>query len=328
MISIVIPVFNEAQLIPTLYDRLEAAAQTWGDVSEVIVVDDGSTDRSKEMLMELSAKNPRWKVLSFARNFGHQKAIAAGIHYTSGEVVAVMDADLQDPPEELKRFLDKWREGYQVVYAIRTRRKENIFKRMAYAAFYRLLNHIASIDIPLDSGDFCVMDRSIVNVMRALPERTRFVRGLRTWAGFKQTGIKYERHERYAGEAKYTLTSLFKLAFDGIVSFSSLPLKLASWLGVCFCVASFLFIALVLFWRTTGVLIFGMRPSNALGWTSLVSLILFVSGLQMLLIGIIGEYLARVFDEVKGREPWVIADASGFTGPVQFQKIGWHVPSR
>lgn len=328
MISVVIPVFNEQELIPTLYERLDKAAQSWGDDYEIIIVNDGSSDRSRELLAKISEKNPRWKLLSFARNFGHQKAIAAGIHYTSGDVVAVMDADLQDPPEELGRFLAKWREGYQVVYAVRTQRKENIFKRFAYAAFYRILNRIASIDIPLDSGDFCVMDRVIVDVMRALPERTRFVRGLRTWAGFKQIGLTYERHERYAGEAKYTLPKLFKLAFDGIISFSNLPLKLASWGGVLLCAASFLIIALVLLWRATGVTIFGMQPSFALGWTSIVSLILFLSGVQMLMVGIIGEYLARIFDEVKAREPWIIADARGFEKPMPFEKIGWHVPTR
>lgn len=332
MISIVIPIYNEEAIIPELYSRLDAAArklaEQHGGSYEVIAIDDGSRDRSKEMIRALAAKNPSWKLLSFSRNFGHQKAVAAGIHYSRGDAVVIMDADLQDPPEELHRFLDKWREGYQVVYAVRTQRKENIFKRIAYAAFYRILRRIASIEIPLDSGDFCVIDRSIVEVMRSLPERTRFVRGLRTWAGFRQIGVAYERHERQAGESKYTLSKLFGLAFDGIVSFSSVPLKLASWLGVCFCVASFVIIGLVFAWRISGVTVFGMAPQNALGWTSLVSLMLFLSGIQMLLMGVIGEYLARVFDEVKAREPWIIGDAVGFDGQFEFERLGWHVQEK
>lgn len=327
MISIVLPVFNEQDVLPRLYERLTAAARSWDSTYEVIVVDDGSTDGSLGQLFALHQRDPRWKVLSFSRNFGHQRAISAGIHYARGDAVVIMDADLQDPPEELGRFLDQWRAGYQVVYAVRTRRKENICKRLAYASFYRLLRLVASISIPLDSGDFCVMDRSVVEVLKSLPERTRFVRGLRSWAGFRQIGVAYERHARQAGTVKYTVAKLFKLAFDGILSFSSLPLKLSSWLGIGQCALSLVLIAMVLTWRWSNTQILGMNPANAIGWTSLCSLILLLSGLQMLVIGIIGEYLARVFDEVKARPPWIIADARGIEPAPAEISLGWFVPA-
>lgn len=311
MISIVIPAHNEEQVLPALYERITHAARTWGEPYEVLVVDDGSTDATLEMLERIHLDDPRWKVLSFSRNFGHQCAVSAGIHYAQGDAVIIMDADLQDPPEELRRFLNKWREGFDVVYAIRTKRKEHLFKRLAYAGFYRILRRVADIDIPLDSGDFCLMDRKVVDVLRSLPERTRFVRGLRSWAGFKQTGVRYERDARYAGEVKYTLTKLCKLAADGVLSFSNWPLRFASWMGVFLCMGSFAVLGMVVLWWAFNVQIFGMAPRQALGWTSLCSLILLLSGMNMLFLGIIGEYLARVFDEVKARPSWVLSRSLG-----------------
>lgn len=323
MISIVIPVYNEEDVLPQLFDRLQTAAAQWKMDYEVILVNDGSRDRSNDIMATFHRRDPRWKVLGLSRNFGHQAAISAGIHYTRGDVVVLMDADLQDPPEELQRFLDKWREGYQVVYAIRTKRKENIFKRVAYAAFYRLLKRVASIDIPLDSGDFCVMDRSVVEVLRSLPERVRFVRGLRSWAGFRQTGLAYERQARQAGEPKYTLTKLMKLALDGIFAFSSVPLKLANWAGIGLCAGSLCLLVVLLAWWSLDMEWMGMRPGAALGWTSLCSLILLLSGVQMLILGIIGEYVARVFEEVKGRPPWIIGQALGFSSEQATAGLGW-----
>lgn len=325
MITIVLPVYNEEEVLAQLYERLTAAAQSWGEDYEVLVVDDGSTDNSAEMLQGIHWHDPRWKVLTFSRNFGHQSAVSAGIHYSTGDAVVVMDADLQDPPEELRRFLDKWREGYQVVYAIRANRKESVLKRFAYAAFYRVLRRIASIEIPLDSGDFCVMDRQIVDVLRALPERARFVRGLRSWAGFRQIGITYDRPAREAGRTKYRLSMLMRLAFDGLLSFSNVPLRIAGWLGGAFCLLSVLLTAALIVWWASDVSVFGMHPSNAAGWTSLCSLLLMLSGIQMLVIGVIGEYLARVFDEVKAREPWIISSASGFQRDTIRTPVGWHV---
>ena len=328
MISVILPFHNEQETLPALYPRLTAAAQTWGADYEVIAIDDGSTDSTAGMLDAICREDPHWKLLRFSRNFGHQAAVSAGIHYSSGDAVVVMDSDLQDPPEQLHRFLAKWREGYQVVYAIRTKRKENIFKRAAYYLFYRLLKRLSSIDIPLDSGDFSVIDRSVVNVLKLLPERTRFVRGLRSWAGFRQVGVAYERDARYAGEVKYTFRKLVQLAINGILSFSSAPLRLASWLGVTLCGLSVTLVMLLVVWRLANFEILGMKPGNSVGWTSLISLILFLSGIQMLVIGMIGEYLARVFDEVQGRPPWIIGYARGFEPEQLAAPVGWCVSER
>jgi len=312
MISVVIPIHNEEANLPELYNRVTRAAATWGDDYEVIPVDDGSTDTSRKYLEGLHRHDPRWKVLSFSRRFGHQTAISAGLFYSGGDVVAVMDGDLQDPPEELGRFLEKWREGYDVVYAIRTKRKEGLFKRVCYMLFYRVLHRLASLDMPLDAGDFCVMDRAVVDVLRAMPERNRFVRGLRCWSGFRQLGLPYERAARYAGTPKYTFSRLVRLAVTGILLFSSVPLRLAAWAGFCLCALSLLSVPVILVWALANVPIFGMHPRDAAGWTSLVSLICLMAGLQLLAMGVIGQYLARVFDEVQGRPPWVIAYAMGF----------------
>ncbi len=325
MISVILPFHNEQETLPALYPRLTAAAQTWVEDYEVIAIDDGSTDATAGMLDAICREDPLWKLLRFSRNFGHQAAVSAGIYYSSGDAVVVMDSDLQDPPEQLHRFLDKWREGFHVVYAIRTKRKENLFKRTGYFLFYRILSKLSTIDIPLDAGDFCVMDRSVVEVLKRLPERTRFVRGLRSWAGFRQIGVAYERDARYAGEVKYTFRKLVQLGINGILSFSSAPLRLASWLGVMLCGLSAALIVLLISWRLANVEIVGMKPGNSVGWTSLISLILFLSGMQMLVIGAIGEYLARVFDEVQGRPPWIIGYARGFPAEEDPSRLGWCV---
>lgn len=309
--SLVIPVFNEQQTIPRLYERVTAAAETWGGEFEIVCVDDGSTDLTAELLEELHLRDPRWKTVSFSRNFGHQAAVSAGLTYASGEAVGVIDGDLQDPPEMLKEMFARWESGYEVVYAVRASRKENLFKRTAYKTFYRILQKCATVKIPLDSGDFCVMDRKVVDVMNSLPERTRFLRGLRTWSGFRQTGIEYDRDARDQGESKYTLSKLFRLAFDGILGFSALPLRMASFLGLAFCGTSALLVLLLVLWRLSNVTVLGMHPANSMGWTSLVSIGLFLSGMQMLMLGIVGEYIARIFDEVKGRPGWIVASTSG-----------------
>lgn len=326
MISVVIPVFNEQETLPTLYARVAAAAETWGDDWELILIDDGSTDKSWSLMEDLNARDPRVKALSFSRNFGHQTAVSAGLRYTRGDAVVVMDADLQDPPEEVIHFLNKWREGYQVVYAVREQRKENVFKRTAYYTFYRLLAWMSSIRIPLDAGDFCVMDRVVVAWLNALPERNRFVRGLRSWLGFKQTGLAYERKVRLAGEAKYTFRKLLKLAFDGLVSFSFKPLRLVGMFG--FFSALLAFLGMV---YTILVLIFDIRLNpldksihDVPGYTSLMLAILFLGGVQMLSMGILGEYLGRIFDEVKQRPLFVVRQEIGFA----FSSPGPHLKER
>lgn len=310
--SLVIPVFNEQETIPRLYQRVSAAADRWDGDYEIICVDDGSTDLTAELLDDIHRRDSRWKKVSFSRNFGHQAAVSAGLSYASGDVVGIIDGDLQDPPELLEKMFSRWADGYDVVYAVRASRKENIFKRFAYKSFYRLLQASASIEIPLDAGDFCVMDRKVVRVLNSLPERTRFVRGLRTWSGFRQTGIEYDRDQRDDGESKYTLSKLFRLAFDGILGFSALPLRIASFMGFAFCACSALLVLTLIAWRMSDLTVLGMHPANSMGWTSLVSIGMFLSGVQMLMLGIVGEYIARIFDEVKGRPAWIVADANGF----------------
>src|SRR4051794_11202403 len=235
VLSIVLPCFNEQEVLPQTYARMRAMAgefERWGLDYELVFVNDGSSDTTTEALNRLAAQDRHVRAVHLARNFGHQAAVTAGLSVARGEVVAVMDCDLQDPPEILPQFLAKWREGFQVVYAIRKKRKEWFGKRLAYWAFYRLLAAVSDLDIPLDSGDFCVMDRSAVNLLNSLPERQRFVRGLRTWIGLRQTGIEYARPARAAGQPQYTFSKLVKLAMDGLVSFSSVPLKMVTRLGL------------------------------------------------------------------------------------------------
>lgn len=312
MISVVIAALNEEEVLERLVRRINRAADTWQDDFEVIVVDDGSTDLTPVILDDIHERDPRWRVVTLSRNFGHQSAVSAGLAHANGDAVVILDADLQDPPEVVDQLLERWREGFDVVYAVRTRRKEGILKRLCYTGFYRVLSMLSSIPIPLDSGDFCLLDRRVVDVLNALPERSRFLRGLRRWAGFRQIGVAYERDARLAGDSKYSWSKLVRLALDGIFSLSSAPLKLASVLGIGLCSASILLMTAVLGWWTLDVEVFGMRPRGVAGWTSLCCLLLFLSGLQFLVLGIMGEYLARVFDEVKGRPSWVVARLRGF----------------
>lgn len=312
MLSIVIPVFNEEDNISALYERVSAGANACHEDYEVIVVDDGSHDATAELLQSVNRRDARWKIVSFSRNFGHQTAVSAGIHYSQGDVVAVMDGDLQDPPEILPQMLAKLREGYEVVYAVRRKRKENLFKRASYRLFYRILKHLSAIDVPLDAGDFCVMDRAVVDVLKSMPERARFVRGLRSWAGFRQTGMEYERQARWGGEPKYTFRKLVQLAINGVLCLSSSPLRWAGWMGIGLCGSSIMLLMVIIAWWFSKATFFGIHPSNSIGWTSIMSALLLLSGIQLLMIGIIGEYLARVFDEVKQRPAWIVARAWGF----------------
>ena len=232
--SLILPIFNEQENIETLYSRIDKVMKQIDRSYEIIFINDGSTDKSQVILTALAKKNKAVKVINFSRNFGHQIAVTAGLNHSSGEVVAILDADLQDPPEVLPSFFKKLSEGYDVVYAIRRHRKESIPKRIMYYLFYRLLRLVANISIPLDSGDFCVMSRRVVLLLKNLPERNRFIRGLRSWVGFRQTGLTYERQGRMAGKSKYTLAKMFKLAFDGIFSFSYIPQQLLTWGGFIF----------------------------------------------------------------------------------------------
>jgi polyisoprenyl-phosphate glycosyltransferase len=306
MISVIVPAYNESSIVRTLYERVAAAAATWGDAWELLIVDDGSSDNTFDVCAQIASTDPRLKILSFARNFGHQAAVTAGLSYASGEIVAVIDADLQDPPEELIRFIDKCREGYEVVYAIRMKRKEGPLKRLAYYCYYRLLKRLASIDIPLDSGDFCVMSRRVVDVMNALPERNRFVRGLRSWIGYRQVGLPYERRAREAGEPKYTFSKLLKLGLDGVFNFSYKPLHILMLFGLTLGAMSFLGGFWVLLQYLTNTTILGYNPRNAAGWTSLMIVLLFMAGVQLFSMGLLGEYIGRIFEEIKARPVYIV----------------------
>ncbi len=306
MISVVLPVYNEAENLGVLVERLRTALERFaGDGFEVVFVDDGSTDASPEMLDALAARDPRLKAIHLSRNFGHQAALQAGLDAAAGDAVVTMDADLQDPPEVLASLVGKWREGYDVVYAVRRKRKDGLAKRVAYAAFYRSLRAVAEIDVPLDAGDFCLLDRRVVDALGTLGERGRFLRGLRSWVGFRQVGIEYEREARYAGAPKYGVRKLVRLALSGYVGFSSMPLRLAAWLGFLAAGAGFL----IALW-TALTRIFNV-PSPR-GWASTMAAILFVGGVQLVMLGVLGEYLGRVYDEVRRRPLYIVRSRVGF----------------
>jgi polyisoprenyl-phosphate glycosyltransferase len=306
-VSVVAPVFNEEAIVAEFYRRVAATLEATGETWELVLVNDGSRDRSPSIMHDLHVADPRVKVVSFARNFGHQIAITAGIDYASGATVIVMDADLQDPPEAIPDLLAKWREGYQVVYAIRSERKgETWFKEATAKLFYRLIYRITDIDIPMDTGDFRLMDRKVVNALKGMREKHRFMRGLSVWVGFRQTGVQYVRAERFAGETKYPLKKMLRFALDGITSFSYLPLQLATYVGFAAAGLSILGILLAVILRLTGdqAALHGQA-------TTLVS-VLFLGGVQLISLGIIGEYLGRIYDEVKGRPLYIVGETLGF----------------
>lgn len=308
-ISIVIPCYNEEEVLPQLFRRLTAASKKWNMITEFICIDDGSIDQTAVLLKRQNEKNPYWKYLSFSRNFGHQTAISCGLYYASGDAVVIMDADLQDPPEELHKYIAKWQEGYDVVYAIRQKRKETALKRLGYWSFYRILSHLTNFDIPLDSGDFSIMDKKVVEILRAMPERNKFVRGLRAWSGFKQIGLPYERYARAAGETKYPFNKLIKLALDGVISFSGMPLVFASYFGILVSFVAFLGVLFTLAQRVFEGFFKHIGIGPVPGYTTIVIAILFLGGIQLIFLGIIGSYISRIYDEVKGRPAWVIKES-------------------
>ncbi|MDB6109913.1 MAG: putative enzyme [Pedosphaera sp.] len=310
-LSLIIPCYNEAEVLPLLATRLLKSLAALNLSWEVIFVDDGSVDTTSQQLAAMHLAEPRFKVLSFSRNFGHQTAIYAGLSHASGQWVGIMDADLQDPPEILSSCMEKLREGYDVVYAVRRKRKENLLKRIAYALFYRILKQVAEIDIPLDSGDFCVMSRPVVEVLRQLPERNVFLRGLRAWTGFRQIGVEYEREARAAGETKYPLKKLVRLATDGIFAFSTLPLRLSIYLGLFVLLASMGLGFFNIAWRIFGFRFMGHTAAELPGWTTLVCGMLFLGGVQLLILGCIGEYIGRIYSEVKQRPRWIVRETLG-----------------
>ncbi len=305
--SFVIPIYNEEETLIELYRRISAVMARMDGPVELILINDGSHDRSLELLRELHEQDSRICYLSFARNFGHQIAVTAGLNFSSGQVVVIMDGDLQDPPELIIDMIEQWRQGYQVVYAQRTqRRKEGWFKRFPAYMYYRILRNLADVDIPIDTGDFCLMDRCVVDVLNAMPERNRYIRGLRAWIGFKQTAVKFERDPRFAGDVKYTFRKSLSLAMNGLVSFSKVPLRLSIYLGLFAAFVSVLMAFLILYWRI-------FYPSSALtGLTIVMMAVFFLGAVQLVSIGILGQYVGRIYEEVKGRPLYTLAEVVGF----------------
>jgi dolichol-phosphate mannosyltransferase len=310
-LSVVIPVYNSAAIFPELYRRLTAVLGAVVASFEVITILDGCTDASFTVINDVRMKDHRIRIIELSRNFGHQAAITAGLEFASGEMVIIMDDDLEDPPEVLPRFIDAMRQGFDVVYGIRKRRKRSVLHRFVYSLFYRVLGNLSDIRIPYDAGDFCIIRRRVVEALNNMPENNRFLRGLRAWSGFRQTGIEYERGGRFAGESGYGLRKYFSLAVNGIVSFSFRPLTIISLVGAFIALVSFLLGTLFV------VLKLSDRIPDVPGWTSLAVLLLFLSGIQMVTTGIIGAYIARIYDEVKHRPKYLINRIEGFDREVK-----------
>ena len=305
-LSVVVPIYNEEEVIEILHSRLLQVLSPSVAAFEIIFVNDGSSDRSPELLDAICLSDVRFRALHFSRNFGHQAAVTAGLHAVRGDCAVVIDADLQDPPELVLVMLEKWREGYEVVYAQRVARQgEGIFKRGAASLFYTLLGSVSEIDIPRDTGDFCLMDRRVVDLLNALPERNRFLRGLRAWLGFKQIAVPFERPPRFAGQTKYPLTRMIALATDAVFALSKAPLRIATYLGFATSLVSFILGVVFIIERLT-------RDSGiARGWASTIVIVLFLGGIQLICIGVIGEFIGRIYDEVKGRPLYIVARSTG-----------------
>ncbi len=300
--SIVVPVYNEAENLPELHRRIRDVMDSLGEPWELVLVDDGSMDGSTEQIRHLAQSDPHVRPVIFARNFGHQIAVTAGLDYARGQAVIIMDADLQDPPEVIPRLIERWREGYEVVYAVRAEREgETWFKKATAAFFYRLIYRIADVKIPLDTGDFRLLDRKVVEVLRQMRERHRFLRGMAAWVGFRQIGVEYRRAARFAGETKYPFRKMLRLALNAITGFSYFPLQLATFFGF-FCAGLAIFsIPVVIILRMTGWQAFQGQA------TTLIA-VLFLGGVQLISLGILGEYIGRIYDEVKGRPLYVVRE--------------------
>ena len=299
-LSVAIPIYNEETVLPELHRRLkDVLDQVPGGTHEVVFVDDGSSDGSREILAALALADPRVKVVLLSRNFGHQSALSAALDHVTGDAVVLMDGDLQDTPETILRFLEVFHQGFDVVYAVREKRKESLLKRLCYASFYRVIGKLSELTLPEGSGDFAMLSRRVVDHLCRLPERHRYLRGLRCWVGYKQTGITVERAARHSGFSKYSIPKLFQLAFDGIFSFSVKPLRAATLLGCVTIFGSLSFVAFAIFAH----LFLGRSPE---GFTSLITAMSFLTGVQLLFLGVIGEYVGRIYEQVKLRPVYVV----------------------
>lgn len=305
-LSIVIPVYNSAPIFPELYRRLTAALEPVAPAFEIVAVVDGCRDDSFDVIREHARRDSRVKVLEFSRNFGHQAAVTAGLRHAAGAAVGIMDDDLEDPPEIVPQLVARLREGYDVVYGIRRRRKRSFLHRLLYSAFYRVLAHMTDVQMPADAGDFCVMRRCVVDALNGMPENNRYLRGLRAWVGFRQVGVEYDRGARSTGESGYSFRKYFALASTAIMAFSYKPLVYVSRVGVLVAFLSFVAAVRILYVKLSG------RGPDVPGWVSLLVAVLLLAGVQLISIGILGQYLARIYDEVKQRPPYVVGRSAGF----------------
>jgi glycosyltransferase involved in cell wall biosynthesis len=300
-ITIIAPIFNELENIPELYHRMREVMGSIGETWELILVDDGSRDGSTEVIRKLAETDDHVRPVIFARNFGHQIAVTAGLDYSRGNAVIIIDADLQDPPEVILDLIAKWREGYEVVYAIRKEREgETWFKKTTASLFYRMIYKITDVKIPLDTGDFRLLDRKVVNIMSKMREQHRFLRGMASWVGFKQIGVEYKRAARFAGVTKYPLKKMLKFALNAVTSFSYVPLQIATYIGFIAAALSIISIPVVIVLRLVGT-------TQLTGQATTLIMVLFLGGVQLISLGIIGEYIGRIYDEVKGRPIYVVA---------------------
>jgi dolichol-phosphate mannosyltransferase len=310
LLSVVVPVYFEEAVISEFYRRaVDALAPLTPEFRlEFIFVNDGSTDRTLEILLSLREKDPRVKIIHFSRNFGHQVAVTAGLDHASGDVVAIIDADLQDPPEVILEMIAKWKEGFKVVYGVRAERKgETAFKLISAKAFYRVIGRLSDVKIPMDTGDFRIMDRTVVTALRKLREESRYVRGMISWLGYRQCGVTYARDARFAGTTKYPLRKMVRFALNGITSFSEKPLVFATWIGSMITFGGFLLLVYIV---TSKLL----HPASAsAGWASLMAVIIFFGGVQLLSLGILGQYVGRIYREVKRRPLYIVENEWGTT---------------
>jgi len=321
ILSVVIPTYRSEDNLPALVKRLEDVFSRLIYKHEIIFVNDDSPDNTMSVLREICSKNSNIKLISLSRNFGQQVAISAGLQYAKGDAVIIMDDDLQDPPEFIPELIKKWEEGYEVVYAIRKSRQEYFFKKLAYKLFYKILSKLSNIQIPKDSGDFGLIDRKIVTIINNMPERDRFVRGLRAWVGFKQVGVEYDREARYKGKPAYSFLKIVKLSMDGLLTFSSVPIKISSAIGLLISVVAFLGFIFTLFQKIL-TYYFPENPIAVLpGLSTVVLSILFLGGVQLLSIGILGEYIGRIYNEVKQRPLFLVKETIGFDAPVAEKRV-------
>jgi glycosyltransferase involved in cell wall biosynthesis len=302
VISVIAPIFNEVESLPELHRRVSVVLDSIGESWELLMVDDGSTDGSTDRIRELASQDHHVRPVIFARNFGHQLAVTAGLDYACGQAVIIIDSDLQDPPEVISDMVAKWREGYEIVYAVRAEREgESWFKLLTASLFYRIIYRITDVKIPMDTGDFRLLDRKVVDVLKTMRERHRFLRGMSIWVGFKQTGVEYRRAARFAGETKYPFKKMFKFAWDAVTSFSYLPLQVATYLGFVSAGISILAIPLVIVLRLAGSRGFEGQA------TTLIA-VLFLGGVQLISLGVLGEYIGRLYDEAKGRPLYIVRE--------------------